>query len=80
MTYKTIYGDEMISTFVTDIHGGQQLAISMNSMHRENIKWLQTFRMEYEAEKKLREESEAVRNAWEQYQVVKALATKETVK
>jgi len=79
MSFKNIYGDEMIYTILNDVYGGQELKISMNSVAKDNLQWLQNFRYEQEKEKKLREESPAVKNAWEQYQVVKALAQKETV-
>lgn len=79
MTFKNIYGDEMIYTTLSDVYGGQELRISMNSIAKENLNWLQNFRYEHEKEKKLREENQAVKNAWEQYQVIKTLAQKETV-
>jgi len=79
MSYKQIYGDEIIWVTKSDIYGGEELRISVNSNHKDNLIWLQTFRTEHEREKKLREENVAVKNAWEQYQVVKALAQKETV-
>ncbi len=79
MSYKQVYGDDVIWTTTTDTYGGQELRITMAGHHKENLMWLQNFRHEYEKEKKLREESPAVKNAWEQYQVVKALAQKETV-
>ncbi len=79
MSYKQVYGDDVIWTTTTDTYGGQELRISIAGHHKENLMWLQNFRHEYEKEKKLREESPAVKNAWEQYQVVKALAQKETV-
>ena len=79
MTFKNIYGDEMIYTSMSDVYGGQELRINMNAAAKDNLQWLQNFRYEYEKEKKLREENTAVKNAWEQYQVVKALAQKETV-
>jgi len=77
MSFKNIYGDEMIYTTLSDVYGGQELKISMNSVAKDNLQWLQNFRYEQEKEKKLREESPAVKNAWEQYQVIKALAQKE---
>ena len=79
MSFKNIYGDEMIYTTLSDVYGGQELKISMNSVAKDNLQWLQNFRLEQEKEKKLREENLAVKNAWEQYQVVKTLAQKETV-
>jgi len=48
------------------------------SPHGEQLlEWLERFKQEHEQEKQLREESQAVKNAWEQYQVIKTLATKE---
>ena len=79
MSFKQIYGDDQIWVSANDVYGGQELRINMSSTAKENLYWLQIFRVEYEAEKKLREENVAVKNAWEQYQVVKALAQKETV-
>ena len=78
MGYKQIYGDEVISVYKTDVYGGEELRISMSMHHKENMMWLQRFRMEHEKELRLREENQAVKNAWEQYQVVKLLAQKET--
>ena len=79
MSFKQIYGDDQIWVTATDVYGGQELRITMNSIAKDNLYWLQQFRAEHEKEKKLREENVAVKNAWEQYQVVKALAQKETV-
>lgn len=79
MSYKSVYGDEIIHVYASDTYGGQELRMSMNPVIKENLYWLQQFKQEHEAEKKLREENVAVKNAWEQYQVVKALAQKETV-
>ena len=79
MSFKQIYGDDQIWVSANDVYGGQELRINMSSTAKENLYWLQTFRVEYEKEQKLREENAAVKNAWEQYQVVKALAQKETV-
>ena len=79
MSYKSVYGDEGIHVYSSDTYGGQELRISMNPTYKENMVWLQNFRAEQEKEKKLREENQAVKNAWEQYQVVKSLAQKETV-
>lgn len=79
MSYKQVYGDDIIWTNTTDTYGGQELRITMASHHKENLNWLNRFRQEHEKELKLREENLAVKNAWEQYQVIKALAQKETV-
>lgn len=79
MSYKQVYGDDVIWTSTSDTFGGQELRINMSSHHKDNLIWLQKFRFEYEKELKLREENPAVKNAWEQYQVIKTLAQKETV-
>jgi len=79
MTYNQVFGDDVIYVYTSDIHGGQELRISMNSVHKDNLIWINQFRVEYENDRKLREENQAVKNAWEKYQVVKALAQKETV-
>ena len=79
MTYKTVQGDDVISVYTSDTYGGQELRICMTMHQKENLMWLQNFRMAHEKEKKLREENAAVKNAWEQYQVVKSLAQKETI-
>lgn len=79
MSYKVVCGDDVIWTSTNDTYGGQELRISFNSVHKDNLMWLQNFRLEHEKELKLREENQAVKNAWEQYQVVKALAQKEIV-
>ena len=79
MSYKQVYGDDIISVYTSDTYGGQDLRISVTQHHKDSLNWLMIFRQEYEKEKKLREENQAVKNAWEQYQVVKTLAQKETV-
>ena len=78
MSYKQVYGDDQVWVTTTDTYGGQELRINMNSVTKDNLMWLQEFRKEQEKEKKLREENQAVKNAYEQYQVVKSLAQKET--
>lgn len=74
---KNFYGDEFLYCNKMDSYGGIDMSIRIADHHRSNFLWLDTFRKEYEAERRLREENLAVKNAWEQYQVVKALATKE---
>jgi hypothetical protein len=76
---KNFYGDEFLYCNKTDSYGGVDMSIRIADHLKNNLMWLDTFRKEYEAEQRLREESPAVKNAWEQYQVVKALAKKETV-
>jgi hypothetical protein len=70
-------GDGFILTNKIDVYGGVDLYVSINSTYRESLEWLLQFKYEHEAEKRLREENPAVKNAWEQYQVVKALSQKE---
>jgi hypothetical protein len=77
---KGLFGDEFIMASTSDIYGGQQVNISMSPMYAPALRWLVTFQKEYEAEKQLRESNTAVKNAWEQYQVIKTLAIKETEK
>jgi hypothetical protein len=74
---KNFYGDRFITASKTETYGGVDLSVSMSPMYTELLEWLVKFKQEHELEKRLREESPAVRNAWEQYQVVKTLATKE---
>jgi hypothetical protein len=76
---KNIMGDGIISCSKMDSYGGVDLYVSMYPNYRECMEWLVKFKYEHEQEQRLREESPAVKNAWEQYQVVKALAKKETV-
>lgn len=73
---KGFYGDATLACNKTDQYGGVDLMISMMEPHKSNLMWIDQFRKEYEQEKKLREESPAVKNAWEQYQVIKTLAMK----
>jgi len=75
---KNFYGDEFLYCNKMDSYGGFDLSIRIADHHKNNFVWLDNFRKEYEAEQRLREESPAVKNAWEQYQVVKSLAKKET--
>lgn len=77
---KSVYGDEFIMASTSDIYGGQQLNLSINPHYAQLLRWLHDFKRQHDAEVMLRESSEAVKNAWEQYQVVKALAVKETEK
>lgn len=55
-------------------------SINLSSHANQLLNWVSSFMAEHEKEKKLREESQAVKNAWEQYQVVKILAEKETAR
>lgn len=75
---KNFYGDEFLYCSKMDSYGGVDMSIRIADHLKNNLVWLDNFRKEYEAECRLREESLAVKNAWEQYQVVKALAKKET--
>ena len=75
---KNTYGDGIINLYKADQYGGVDITASMQPLYREALEWLVIYRYEVEQEKRLREESTAVKNAWEQYQVVKTLAMKET--
>lgn len=50
--------------------------ISLSFDAEETLRWIKEYRFEVEKEKKLRENNQAVKNAWEQYQVIKTLAEK----
>ena len=76
---KNVMGDGMVQLQKMDQYGGVDLSVSILPPFANNLLWLADFRKEYEAEQKLREENQAVKNAWEQYQVVKILAQKEPV-
>lgn len=75
---KNAYGDDVVSLVKTDSYGGVDLAVTMQPLYREALRWLVLHKHEVEQEKKLREDNLAVKNAWEQYQVIKTLAQKET--
>jgi hypothetical protein len=77
---KNFYGDEFLYCNKTDTFGGVDINIRISDSLKETLRWLDSFRKEYEVEQRLREESQAVKNAWEQYQVVKILAEKETAR
>ena len=51
-----------------------QTGISLSPEVEDLLAWLRRHKMEVEAEKRLRETNQAVKNAWEQYQVVKTLS------
>jgi hypothetical protein len=74
---KNFYGDGAIIASKMETYGGIDLTVSMSPMYKESLDWLVKFKQEQEQEKHLRENSQAVKNAWEQYQVVKILAEKE---
>lgn len=74
---KNVYGDGVIMVNKTDTYGGVDISVTMSQQYADDIRWLNQYRREYELEKNLRENSQAVKNAWEQYQVVKILAEKE---
>jgi hypothetical protein len=71
--------DHIIQVYKMDTYGGVDLSVTMTPLYADLLVWLSMFKHEHEQELKLREESLAVKNAWEQYQVVKALAKKDTV-
>lgn len=72
-----IYGDSNITVNKSNNYDGCSWNVSLNSYHSDNLNWIMTFRAEYEREKKLREDHPAIKNAWDQYQVIKTLAQKE---
>ena len=76
---KNINGDHIIQVYKMDTYGGVDLSVTMSPMYADLLIWLSMFKQEHEQELRLREESPAIKNAWEQYQIVKALAKKETV-
>jgi hypothetical protein len=75
---KNVISDHIIQVYKMDTYGGIDLSVTMTPTYADLLNWLSMFKYEHEQELKLREESLAVKNAWEQYQVVKALAKKET--
>ena len=75
---KNVMSDNIIHVYKMDTYGGIDLSVTMNPTYADLLIWLSMFKHDHEQEQKLREESLAVKNAWEQYQVVKALAKKET--
>ena len=48
--------------------------ISLSPEVEDLLVWLRRHKAEVEAEKRLRETNQAVKNAWEQYQVIKTLS------
>ena len=74
---KNVMSDHIIQVYKMDTYGGVDLSVTMTPTYADLLNWLSTFKQEHEQELKLREESPAVKNAWEQYQVVKALSQKE---
>lgn len=74
---KNFYGDTVIMASKIETYDGIDLTVSMSPMYKESLDWLVKFKHEQEQEKHLRENSQAVKNAWVQYQVVKILAEKE---
>lgn len=78
MTYKSLYTDGNILASAHPEYGGTNLHLSLNHEISKNLQWLANFKKEYENEEKLRQENFAVKKAWEQYQIIKILAKKET--
>ena len=74
---KNVMSDHIIQVYKTDTYGGIDLSVTMSPTYADLLNWLSAFKYEHEQELKLREEIPAVKNAWEQYQVVKILAKKE---
>ena len=69
--------DHIIQVYKMDTYGGIDLSVTMSPMYRESLDWLVKFKQEHEQEQLLRKTNQAVKNAWEQYQVMKILAKKE---
>ena len=74
---KNVMSDHIIQVYKMDTYGGIDLSVTMSPTYADLLNWLSAFKYEHEQELKLREETPAVKNAWEQYQVVKILAKKE---
>jgi hypothetical protein len=74
---KNVMSDNIIQVYKMDTYGGVDLSVTMTPLYADLLNWLSKFKYEHEQELKIREESPAVKNAWEQYQVIKTLATKE---
>ena len=75
---KNVMSDHIIQVYKMDTYGGIDLSVTMTPLYADLLNWLSIFKYDHEQELKLREESPAVKNALEQYQVVKALTKKET--
>ena len=70
---KNVMSDNIIQVYKMDTYGGVDLSVTMTPLYADLLNWLSMFKYEYEQELKLREESLAVKNAWEQYQIILAL-------
>lgn len=55
---------------LSDMHGGQQLTITIDHNIIDDLKWVRSHRAALETEIKLRSENEALHSAWAQYQTV----------
>jgi hypothetical protein len=74
---KNVMSDHIIQVYKMDTYGGIDLSVTMSPTYADLLNWLSMFKYEHEQELILRENNQAVKNAWEQYQVVKILAKKE---
>jgi hypothetical protein len=74
---KNVMSDHIIQVYKMDTYGGVDLSVTMTPTYADLLGWLSNFKYEHEQERVLRENNQAVKNAWEQYQVIKTLATKE---
>jgi hypothetical protein len=74
---KNVMSDHIIQVYKMDTYGGIDLSVTMTPTYADLLNWLSMFKYEHEQELILRENNQAVKNAWEQYQVVKILAKKE---
>ena len=74
---KNVMSDHIIQVYKMDTYGGIDLSVTMTPLYADLLNWLSMFKYEHEQELILRENNQAVKNAWEQYQVVKILAKKE---
>lgn len=61
---------EFGSGSLSDTYGGQQLTLTISQTIVDDLKWLHDYRVQIERERQAREENEAVRSAYEQYQTV----------
>lgn len=75
---KNFYGDNILYTSKIDSYGGVDLNIGMIPQYKEALEWLVQFKQEHEQEKLYRQNHPAVKNAYEQYQVVLQLSRSDT--
>jgi hypothetical protein len=53
-----------------DIHGGQELVISLSQSTVDSLNWVQSYRLGLEKEIELRNSTPALASAWDQYQTM----------